>query len=69
MTRRHVCREVDINEMRMFSLENGTFGLIIDEEIEKLSNYYDIDKQYLMEKARCFVAERKGKAQVEYKVS
>ena len=67
MTRRNLCREIGINEMRMFTLENGTFGLIMDEEISKLAEYYDMDKEFLMEKARCFVSERKGRAHVEYK--
>ncbi len=49
----------------MFSLENGTFGSIIREpEIDKLAEYYSLDKNFLREKAICFVAERKGNVPV-----
>ncbi len=66
-TRRSICKDLDIQEMRMYSLENGTFGgLIRDQEIQKLSDYYGLNKRFLMEKAKCFVAERKGKSHVEY---
>lgn len=66
-TRRSICKDLDIGEMRMYSLENGTFGgLIKDQEIQKLSEYYGMDKKFLMDKAKCFVAERKGKSHVEY---
>lgn len=60
-TRRSVCQDMGMREMRMFTFENGIFGNgIKDEEMEKISTYYGIDKDFLTEKAICFLAERKG---------
>lgn len=60
-TRISVCRDLSFDYMRMFALENGTFGSYIRErEIRIIAEYYGIDKNFLMEKATCFVVERKG---------
>ena len=61
ITRRSLCREIDIEEIRMHSLETGTFyGTPKEHEINQLSEYYGINRLLLEAKARIFVADRRG---------
>lgn len=59
--RKEMSIEIGIAELRLTRLENGTLTKFIREsEVEILAQYYELDKQFLLEKAICFIVARKG---------
>jgi len=64
--RKEMCREIGIDLMRLVRLEKGILTKFIRySEVEKLAQYYELDKQFLLEKAICFIVERKEKLKSE----
>lgn len=59
--RKEMCTEIGIDLMRLVRLEKGILTKFIREsEVEILAQYYELDKQFLLEKAICFIVARKG---------
>lgn len=64
--RKEMFREIGISEMRLMFLEMGKVSKFIRaSEVEKLAQYYELDTQFLLEKAICFIVERKGNLKSE----
>ena len=63
-TRKSVCVEVGISETRMLFLEQGRFKkLVPTHELKIISDYYGIDYDILLEKAKLFYDAGHGKPQ------
>lgn|SRR5574340_289062 len=60
LSRRGVCKDLELSEMRMFWLENGYFKKEIhDGEIALFARYYGIDPEKLFKKYINFTDQRK----------
>lgn len=56
MTRRAVCQDLDMTDMRLFWLENGLMRkTVYEEEIRKLAEYYGVDYEIMFQKAKNMV--------------
>lgn len=55
LSRKQVAQEIDIHEMRLFSMEHGkNFKKVLKPEIRLLSEYYNVNTDLLMKKAQEF---------------
>jgi|SRR5271170_3403306 len=56
-TRKGVAKDLKITPQRLFILENGTFEKVPKKrELDSISEYYEVDREILQEKADFFVA-------------
>jgi len=63
LTRRGVCKDLELSEMRMFWIEHGCFKKDIhDGTISLLASYYGIDPNLLLKKYVGFTNSRKSQA-------
>lgn len=67
LSRRTVCKDLSISEMRMFWLEHGFFKKgIPEEELDTLASYYAIPSPVLLNRYHVFMSQAKNDPSLGY---